>query len=136
RLPRETLKHAAANCIDGAVLFASMLEGVSLGAALLLVPGHALVGWESARGKGDWQVLETTMISTHDFDSACESGQKQYQIAAEFSPERLALHRLADLRARGIWPMEGRAPARAGVRAGCWPRGAPSIACNWGKVLG
>ncbi len=105
RLPRESLARKAANCIDGAILFASLIEGASLGAGLLLVPGHALVGWETEDG-GDWQFLETTLVGTADFDAACKSGQAQYEQAREFYPDAVRLHRLADLRERGIWPME------------------------------
>jgi hypothetical protein len=106
RLPREALGLKSANCIDGAVLFASLLEGASLNAALLLVPGHALAGWEADDGAGDWRFLETTMVGTHDFEAACRSGQRQYEQAREYYPESMRLHPLADLRARGIWPME------------------------------
>ncbi|HVK11473.1 MAG TPA: hypothetical protein VM597_22070 [Gemmataceae bacterium] len=106
RLPREALELKSANCVDGAVLFASLLEGASLSPALLLIPGHALVGWETLDGYGDWQFLETTMLATADFEAACRSGQAQYEAAAAHYPDRVRLHRLADLRARGIWPME------------------------------
>lgn len=106
RLPRESLAQRSANCLDGAVLFASLIEGASLSPALLLIPGHALVGWESEEEAGDWQFLETTMIGAADFDTACRSGQRQYEEARDFAPGEIKLHRLADLRARGIWPME------------------------------
>jgi hypothetical protein len=106
RLPREALALKSANCIDGAVLFASLLEGASLSAALLLVPGHALAGWEAGDSSGDWQFLETTMVGTHDFEAACRSGQRQYEQARDYHPESRRLHPLADLRARDIWPME------------------------------
>lgn len=106
RLPRESLARRSANCLDGAVLFASLIEGASLSPALLMIPGHALVGWESDDGAGDWQFLETTMVGTADFDAACRSGRRQYEEACEFAPEDVRLHRVADLRARGVWPME------------------------------
>ena len=106
RLPRESLAQKSANCLDGAVLFASLIEGASLSPALLLIPGHALVGWESEEEAGDWQFLETTMLGTADFDAACRSGQKQYEEAREFAPDEIRLHRVATLRARGVWPME------------------------------
>jgi hypothetical protein len=106
RLPHEALAQRSANCVDGTLLFASALEGASLSPALLFVPGHALAGWESDEGAGDWQFLETTMLGTHDFAAACASGQKQYEQAREFYPDTVRLHRVADLRARGIWPME------------------------------
>jgi hypothetical protein len=102
RLPRESLRRKSANCIDGTVLMASLLEGASLNAALVLVPGHAFVGWETWRGSNDWRFLETTMIGQARFEEACESGEKQYQAHQSI----LTMHRLADLRARGIWPME------------------------------
>jgi hypothetical protein len=106
RLPRESLAQKNANCVDGTVLFASLLEGISLSPALLLLPGHAIVGWESEEMAGDWQFIETTMIGSHDFDAACASAQKQYEQANNFYPDTVRLHRVADLRARGIWPME------------------------------
>ena len=43
---------------------------------------------------------------THDFDDACRSGQCQYETARDFYQDGIRLHRLSDLRARGIWPME------------------------------
>src|SRR4051794_14884006 len=46
RLPREALAGKGANCIDGAVPFASLLEAASLSAVLVFVPGHALAGWQ------------------------------------------------------------------------------------------
>ena len=84
RLPRESLSGRAANCIDGSVLFASLLEGSSLNAALVLVPGHAFVGWEVWDSSDDWKFLETTMIGSHDFEAACISGERQYEQAKLF----------------------------------------------------
>ena len=43
RLPRESLADGQANCIDGTVLFASLLEGISMNPAIVTVPGHALL---------------------------------------------------------------------------------------------
>ncbi len=106
RLPRESIAGRAANCVDGAVLMASLLEGSSLNAALVLVPGHAFVGWETWDGSDEWKYLETTMIGSHEFAEACESGQKQMDQAQKYGRAGLRIHHLPDLRARGIWPME------------------------------
>jgi hypothetical protein len=106
RLPRESLAGKRANCIDGSVLFASLLEGSSLNAALVVVPGHALVAWEAWHDTGDWRCLETTLIGSADFDAACRSGQQIHDAYQGGSPSPLRMHRLADLRARGIYPME------------------------------
>jgi hypothetical protein len=46
------------------------------------------------------------MIGAYEFDAALASGQRQYQHASSFYPDTVRLHRLADLRARGVWPME------------------------------
>ena len=106
RLPRESLTGRAANCIDGTVLFASLLEGCSLNPAIVLVPGHAFVAWETWDGSDEWQYLETTMIGRAEFGAACASGQKLYDETLKYGRARLTVHKLADLRRRGIWPME------------------------------
>ena len=106
RLPRESLAGRAANCIDGTVLFASLLEGASLNPAIVLIPGHAFVGWEAWDGSDEWSFLETTMIGSDDFEAACRSGQKQYDDAKTYGRGRLTMHKLTELRARYILPME------------------------------
>lgn len=104
RLPRESLEFKSANCIDGTVLMASLLEGVSLNPAIRMVPGHAFVGWETGFETGEFEYLETTMIGTHDFKAACASGNKQHEKAAIFDDaEPLSIARL---RSEGIFPME------------------------------
>src|SRR5262249_20707570 len=70
RLPRESLAQKSVNCLDGIVLFASLLEGASLNPALVFVPGHAFVGWETGNGSGQWRYLETTMIGRAEFEAA------------------------------------------------------------------
>jgi hypothetical protein len=111
RLPRESLRQKSANCIDGTVLFASLLEAASMHAALVLVPGHAFVAWEKWRGSDEWDYLETTMIGTHEFEAARERGRQQHE--KWFSDELLddeaqgpKILKLNDLRAQSIWPME------------------------------
>jgi hypothetical protein len=107
RLPREALAHRSANCIDGAVLMASLLEAASLNAALVFVPGHAFVAWQTGDREDDpWRYLETTMIAGGDFDAACASAQRQHDEARKYYPKRLKVCRLPQLRARGIYPME------------------------------
>jgi len=107
RLPREALAARSANCIDGAVLLASLLEGASLEPAIVLVPGHAFVGWRTWNdADAPWRFLETTLIGSHPFAAACESAQRQYQEAENYNRKQLRLHPVADLRSRGIWPME------------------------------
>jgi hypothetical protein len=113
RLPRESLHDKQANCIDGAVLFASLLEAISLSPAIVIVPGHAFVAWETWKdAPEDWQYLETTMIGTHSFEEAQRSAQAmaaRYQALAEKTGTE-SVFRLLPLRLlrseRNIMPME------------------------------
>ncbi len=64
-LPRESLAMRAANCIDGTLLFASLLENIGFEPILHIVPGHAYVGVRSApqaSGLGVTWFIETTMV--------------------------------------------------------------------------
>ena len=113
RLPRESLAHKEANCMDGAVLFASLLEAISLSPGLVLVPGHAFVAWEtwSEDPKG-WNFLETTLIGTKSFEDARRAGDEQARKwYAEFQKTKdsaqFTLLSLQNLRkVRKIYPME------------------------------
>lgn len=113
RLPRESLKDKQANCIDGVVLFASLLEGLSLSPAIVIVPGHAFVAWEIWKDAPDeWKYLETTMIGAHNFEQARQSGEAnaaRYKTFAQVTENPAAFNfwPLRTLRTEhGILPME------------------------------
>lgn len=74
RSPKESLADRAANCIDGTVLYASLLLAVGIEPALVLLPGHALLGWRRNPGATDWSYLETVATRGYGFDEACEQG--------------------------------------------------------------
>jgi len=116
RLPGESLAAGgSANCIDGTVLFASLLELASLEPLLVIVPGHAFVGWRIWRGTNQYEFLETTMIGSSDFTAAQQRGQQEYNdVLAKgyftrglFDPNGFA--RLVDIaacRGKGILPLD------------------------------
>jgi hypothetical protein len=113
RLPRESLADQEANCIDGTVLVASILEALSISAAIVFLPGHALVGWETAPGGNEWRFVETTLLgSSATYEQACESAELSVAEArakfAEKQDERqFLLLPLRELRGRHrITPME------------------------------
>lgn len=112
RLPRESIKDKSANCIDGTVLMASILEAASLNPGIVLIPGHAFLAWETQDGNDQWDYLETTMIGSHDFRAAHKAGQamakRQKNLAERLNaPRHFRLLSLPDLRVRrGIMPME------------------------------
>ena len=49
RLPKQALTAKVANCLDGTLLFASLLERVGIEPAIVIVPGHALVAWATTK---------------------------------------------------------------------------------------
>lgn len=57
----ESFASGEANCVDGSVLFASVLRKVDLNPTLVLLPGHMLLAFELSPG-GDYAFLETTAI--------------------------------------------------------------------------
>jgi hypothetical protein len=76
-LPDEVLRHKSANCIDGAVLFSSLMLRAGLHPIIIIVPGHSFVGWEAWEGTREYEVLETTKLSYGDFETAMEEGLKR-----------------------------------------------------------
>jgi hypothetical protein len=108
RLPREAVASRSANCIDGTVLLASVLEAASLRPAIVVVPGHAFLAWQKAKG-GDWDYVETTMVAKHPFAAARDQARAlaaAQQAAAGGDPYAFRRLPLLDLRAQGVYPME------------------------------
>lgn len=77
RLPAETLRQRSANCLDAALLVASLLEACSLNPALLLSQDHAVVGWETQPGRGEWAWLETIVFLTNNYADAHSLGERK-----------------------------------------------------------
>jgi hypothetical protein len=79
QFPIETIDTKAGNCLDGSVLFGSVLSMCGIGPLILLVPGHAVVGWNvPGEGKRSEEFCETTVMPAADFDLAWEIGRKKY----------------------------------------------------------
>lgn len=116
RLPGECLLQGGlANCLDGTVLFASLLELVGIEPLLVLVPGHAFVGWRTGRDVDDYEFLETTMIGNGDFDQAQIYARDIYFRAMDAKDfERELFHpfgfarkiNVAEHRHEGVYPLE------------------------------
>ncbi len=115
RLPRESLVEKCANCIDGTVLYASLLELASLEPLIFLTNGHAFVGWKTWKNSSNYEFLETTVTNSSTFDEAWRLGNEQYKKALKenylhnpiFSPDGFA--RILDVKhihSNGIFPME------------------------------
>lgn len=111
RLPAQSLRSKQANCVDGAVLFASLLEAMSLDPALVVLPGHVIIGWESAPGSNQWQYLDTTKLDK-SFEQAIKFGSvlaasMEKQATATSNEAWFRRWPLRDLRGKlGIYPAE------------------------------
>jgi hypothetical protein len=61
RFVDDTFRMSQANCVDGSVLFASVLYKISIQPVLVMKPGHMFVGYRVSP-QGPMEFLETTMI--------------------------------------------------------------------------
>lgn len=110
-LPADSLKYQQANCLDGAVLYASLIERASMNPVVVLVPEHALIGWEVWEESGEYEFLETTMTGSHSFEDAWHKGMSKFAQARKmlgrplFDPKGYARKLdIVKLHNRGIRP--------------------------------
>lgn len=131
RLLSSTWNDRVANCMDGSVLIASVLERLGVDTLIVLVPGHAFVGFYSAADKREAEFLETTLLgqkrafnpASRDedervreqalvgFEAARRAGRTAYRKAAPRLDGRhrpdFALIDISVARAYGIMPLAG-----------------------------
>ena len=136
RLLEQTWSDRAATCIDGSVLIASALQHIGLRPFLVLVPGHAFVGFHLDAAGNRSAYLETTVLGaappllpalpafasdfTPDaagrldiarFSTALTLGRRRFNQAATYFDVRhrpdYALIDIDAARAFGIAPIEG-----------------------------
>lgn len=83
RLPDDVLETGNAQCLEGSILFATLLEAIGLRPLLVMVPGHAFVGWYPSEKDGVEDgspfFLETTMVHDKPFDDALKAAAKTYR---------------------------------------------------------
>ncbi|RLG10124.1 hypothetical protein DRN73_08635 [Candidatus Pacearchaeota archaeon] len=88
RLLRESIAQRAMNCIDGAVLFASLFENIGLEPLIIITPSHAFVGARLAPGSQETLFIETILVGRPieesiltlepTFDAAVRAGTEEY----------------------------------------------------------
>ena len=66
RLLDEALDNGQANCADGSVLFASVLQKLGIDSGVVFVPGHMFVVFYTEPGRKNPVCLETTMLGNAD----------------------------------------------------------------------
>jgi len=75
RFVDQSLANTQANCVDGSVLFASVLRKISIEPFLVTVPGHMYVGFYLGAGKSQFVGLETTVIGLPDGAEEKKTGE-------------------------------------------------------------
>ncbi len=63
RLIEDTVNNSQANCVDGSVLWVSMLRKIGINAFLIFEPGHCYAGFYSDREQQHLHAIETTLLS-------------------------------------------------------------------------
>lgn len=64
----DALESSQINCVDGSVLFASLLRAINIDPILVRTPGHMFVGYYTDSKHKKMHFLETTMIGDVDMD--------------------------------------------------------------------
>lgn len=71
----EILQNSQGNCVDGSILLASALMNISVDAAIILLPGHCLLGyWADREHKQPLRALETTLLGAGDLNDFRQRG--------------------------------------------------------------
>lgn len=102
RLPRETLRRSAANCIDGAVVYAAAFENLGMDPVIVLVPGHAYVGVREAQNSSNYLYIETSLTGRATFENAVLSASRGMSKVPNGRALRVDIARARDA---GIYPM-------------------------------
>jgi hypothetical protein len=107
RMPHESLKQASANCIDGAVMYASMFENLGLDAQIVLIPGHAYVGVRSSQNGSKYLYFDTVLTGRDDFEASVHAAEKGLSERPANEINRIDVD---ESRRAGIFPMQEGVP--------------------------
>jgi hypothetical protein len=111
RLPADVLSSTNAQCLEGTIFFATMFEAIGLRPILVIVPGHAFVGWHATTKDGtpagSAMFVETTLVGGGDLEKAMRVGAervRQEAAARHFDRGVSHLLELQELRRAGYRP--------------------------------
>ena len=102
RPPRESLRQNSANCIDGALMYASLFENLGMDSTVVLVPGHAYVGVRVASRSERFLYLDTAYTGRAGFEAAVDAAERNL---ARYRPSDCILVDIDKARQAGIYPM-------------------------------
>ncbi|HEV7675289.1 MAG TPA: hypothetical protein VGQ12_12225 [Candidatus Angelobacter sp.] len=102
RMPRMSLAQNSANCIDAAVMYASLFENLGMDASIVIVPGHAYAGVRVAEGSPKFLLIDVALTGRSTFEAAVASAQKGM---ASHAPSTVTQVMVEKARSSGIYPM-------------------------------
>jgi hypothetical protein len=124
RLLGDVWRERRANCLDGSVLIASVLERIGIPAFIALVPGHAFVGYradadhveflettllgEETRARGAPEAIDDGLAVAANFEAARDAGRERWRrVSSRFERRHGPDYALIDIgaaRSYGIIP--------------------------------
>jgi hypothetical protein len=102
RLPRVSLRDSSANCIDAAVLYASLFENLGMETEVIIVPGHAYVGVKVGQGSTRSLLIDAALTGRATFETAVASAQAGM---AKYPSSSVTRVEIAKARSAGIYPL-------------------------------
>ncbi|MGC2696151.1 MAG: hypothetical protein WA738_10195 [Candidatus Angelobacter sp.] len=102
RMPRVSLGQSSANCIDAAVMYASMFENLGMDSSVVIVPGHAYAGVRVAEGSPKFLMIDVALTGRSTFEAAVASAQAGL---ARHAPSTVTQVMVEKARSAGIFPM-------------------------------
>jgi hypothetical protein len=102
RMPNASLAHSSANCIDAAVMYASLFENLAMEPAIVIVPGHAYLAVKVAQGSDKLLYIDVALTGRSTFEQAVASAQAGMD---RQDPSAVTQVNVSDARSVGIYPM-------------------------------
>jgi hypothetical protein len=102
RMPRVSLSQNGANCIDAAVMYASMFENLGMDSTVVIVPGHAYAGVRVAEGSPKFLMIDVALTGRSTFETAVASAEAGMSRHASSAVTRVMVEQA---RSSGIYPM-------------------------------
>jgi hypothetical protein len=78
-----SMKTQQANCVDGTVVFASLLRAINISTVMVLTHNHCFLGFYTSRKRDKIVYLETTMLSNSDIIDQNKAANKRNQAYVE-----------------------------------------------------
>ncbi len=102
RMPHVSLSQSSANCIDAAVMYASLFENLGMDSTVVIVPGHAYAGVRVAEGSSKFLMIDVALTGRTTFADAVASAEAGM---ARHLPSTVTQVMVEQARSAGIYPM-------------------------------